>query len=190
MKDDEFQIVRRIASQLGLSMDVSDDKVLTVSTFLRIERAIKRVFGGGGSEPHVKRLTPEHSGSYIVMKADVEGDYVEYEAYKLLHNTHVNIIEGIKDICNKGEERNKSLFEKRITSLQSMSDVFPVPLLLDETWWGIYCGKKQVFKPNFNFDEAWEREARAAIHAINMHDKLVSRIQELEAALNINEVEV
>ncbi|EGQ7810334.1 hypothetical protein I6Y99_004377 [Vibrio parahaemolyticus] len=183
--EDEFQIVRRIASQLGLSMDVSDDQVLTASTFLRIERAIKRLFGGDGSEPHVKRLTPENSGSYIIMEADPEGDYVEYEAYKLLHHAHVNIIAGIKEICDKGQERNEHLLDGKITDLQSMSEVFQVPLHLDETWWGIYSGKKQVFKPNFNF-EVWEREARAAIHAINMHDKLVSRIQELESALNIN----
>lgn len=52
-----------------------------------------------------------------------------------------------------------------------MSDVFELPLRLDQTWWGIYSGKKQVFKPNFNFD-CFEHEANAAIHAINSHDQL------------------
>lgn len=39
--------------------------------------------------------------------------------------------------------------------------------------------EKQVFKPNFNFDE-FEKEAKAAIHAINNHDRLVERIEQLE----------
>ena len=73
-----------------------------------------------------------------------------------------------------------------------MSDVFDLPLRLDETWWGIYSGKKQVFRPNFNFPDKYEREARAAIEAVNAFDSQQELINELvaniEAAMGIKDL--
>lgn len=57
-----------------------------------------------------------------------------------------------------------------------MKDLFSTPLYIDDDWFGIYCGKKQVFKPNFNFEEVWKKEAVAAVIAINSHDDLVKDV--------------
>lgn len=62
-----------------------------------------------------------------------------------------------------------------------MSDVFSSELFLDDEWLGIYCEERQVFKPNFHFDN-WKSEANAAIEAINNHDYLTetNRLLNLE----------
>ncbi|EGQ9286388.1 hypothetical protein F7U66_11080 [Vibrio parahaemolyticus] len=64
-----------------------------------------------------------------------------------------------------------------------MADVFSLPVYIDETWLCIYSGKKQVFKPNFNFEAEWELETKAAVIAINNHDRLSNENAELKDAI-------
>lgn len=53
-----------------------------------------------------------------------------------------------------------------------MSEAFSEQVYFNDEWQAIYCGKKQVFKPNYNFESEYKNEALAAVKAINMHDEL------------------
>lgn len=73
-EDSEFKCIRRIATKLGLSMPESDDEVINLTQYRRIERAINKEFE---LLPKLKTVTSEHAtyrDKYYDLLVNIKGD--------------------------------------------------------------------------------------------------------------------